>query len=688
MMAIQNKLVVGALVLFSSLGAGLLLWGLLWGLSRWPVAAQPPGASLAAVWANEGGDKVTRDELRATSDPSAVHNSVWDGTTVTLFGARNEVLGFNLVLEAPTHSTGPLQVSLTHLDGAAATITTTQATSPTLFNYLGRSIELFFVRYLEIEGISRLAYEDYDERHVPERCRRPYTDEGNGNGLWTDRPCHNKLYPEIAVPLALQSPFTIPAGTNQSIWVDIYIPKSTPAGVYSGTLEIREAGIRVRAVPVRLSVLHFTLPDLPSARTMLFFSQEEINHRYLGAEHRWPAAGTAVYTQGLALADRHVQLAHRHKISLIEGSTPLEQMGDGWVKRLSGELFTPAYGYDGVGGGVGNAVYSIGTYGQWPWQGEGQEELWRNSDAWVDWFEGQNFATPVEYFLYLVDESDDFPQTELWARWLDDNPGSGRRLKALATLPLPDATAHTPSLEIPASAATIGERATWEAALASLRADPAKRFFLYNGHRPATGSFAIEDDGVALRQLGWTQFKQGIDRWFKWESTYYTNFQCYGYDDPAGWTNLFRQAQTFGCYTYDDPVRGKSGWNYNNGDGVLFYPGTESVYPAESYGVAGPLASLRLKQWRRGIQDVDYLTLAAAVDPAAVQQIVARLVPTVTWEYGVSDPADPTWVRTDISWPTDPDLWEAARWALAQILERPRTLPPPIYLPTVLAHPG
>jgi hypothetical protein len=54
MMAIPKKFVVGALVLFSSLGAGLLLWGLLWGLCGWPVEAQAPGASLAAVWANEG----------------------------------------------------------------------------------------------------------------------------------------------------------------------------------------------------------------------------------------------------------------------------------------------------------------------------------------------------------------------------------------------------------------------------------------------------------------------------------------------------------------------------------------------------------------------------------------------------------------------------------------------------------
>jgi len=47
------------------------------------------------VWANEGGDKVTRDELRAVNDPKTVLNSVWDGTGIFLFGARNEVMSFN-----------------------------------------------------------------------------------------------------------------------------------------------------------------------------------------------------------------------------------------------------------------------------------------------------------------------------------------------------------------------------------------------------------------------------------------------------------------------------------------------------------------------------------------------------------------------------------------------------------------
>ena len=38
-------------------------------------------------------------------------------------------------------------------------------------------------------------------------------------------------------------------------------------------------------------------------------------------------------------------------------------------------------------------------------------------------------------------------------------------------------------------------------------------------------------------------------------------------------------------------------------------------------------------------------------------------------EYGVEDPGDPTWVLTDISWSTAPDVWEAARAELADIIE-------------------
>jgi hypothetical protein len=396
---------------------------------------------------------------------------------------------------------------------------------------------------------------------------------------------------------------------------------------------------------------------------MLDFCTECINDRYLGEEY--PEPGTYTYAQSLELANRHFQIAHRHKISLIDGYVEeIEGMNEVWKDSLSGELFTTSRGYDGIGVGVGNNVYSIGTYGSWDWQDGSKADMWANTDAWVNWFENQALTTPTDYFLYLIDESDDYSQIERWAGWINSNPGAGQRLMSMATIPLPTAAQNTPALDIPTSWVGVGITDEWENAATSYQTNSDKLFYLYNGTRPATGSFAIEDEGVALRALAWAQYKKKIDRWFYWEATYYNNFQ-----GNTGQTNVFQQAQTYGDFEYMDSVMGETGWNYLNGDGVLLYPGTDTHYPEESYDVLGPFTSLRLKHWRRGIQDVDYLTLAASIDPKRTAEIVDEIVPTVLWEYGVTDPGDPTWVLTDISWSTDPDDWEAARAELASIIE-------------------
>jgi len=634
--------------------------------------SEPLGASaITQVWANDGGDKVTQDELRATHDPGAIINSIWNGGEISLFGARNEVISFNLVLEAPQAQASGVEVSISALTGPNGSSIDARPTSgEDLFTYVGRNIELFYVRYLEIRGLSvDLAYDGYDERHIPERCRGPYDPEdGSGSGTWEDRPCHNKYYPDIAVPLEVHTPFAIQAGANQSIWGDIYIPKGTPAGEYTGMLTIKENGAVTWEIPIKLQVRNFSLPDLPSARTMLAYSLDSANDRYFGDQY--PTEGSEDYQRSLTLADRHFQLAHRHKISLIDaGDIPTERMEEYWVDRLNGELFTPERGYDGPGVGVGNNVYSIGTYSSWWWKGDGKEGMWENTDLWVEWFEAQSFDTPTEYFLYLIDESEKFKQTEKWAKWMDDNPGPGQRLMSLATILLPDAFENVPSLDIPTGAVFVSANAPSQNAADAFKADPDKRLYMYNGHRPVSGSFAIEDDGIALRELAWGQYKIQANRWFYWDSTYYINFQCNGYDDPRAITNLFQRAQVYGCYDEDNESLGESGWNYFNGDGVLFYPGSDVHYPEENYGLLGPFASLRLKHWRRGIQDVDYLTLAAQIDPARTAEIVQAMVPKILWEVGVEDPDDPTWVLTDISWPTDPDVWEAARAKLADIIE-------------------
>ena len=307
----------------------LFLFGLLMG---WPAQAQQanPAATrnIVAVWANDGGDKVTRDELRATANPGAVLNSVWDGTTISLFGAKNEVVAFNLILEAPTTSATNVTLTLDALTGpGGAVIGSAPASGDGVFNWVNRPIELFYVRYLEIKGLSTdlfFAGFNYDERHIPQRFRRPWTGPGDGTGTWQDRPDHNKFYPEIAIPLELVPSFTIAAGQNQSIWVDIYLPKSTPHGLYRGTVTIRENGSPTHQIPVELMVRSFTLPDEPHAKTMLFMGYEDVNARYLGIEY--PDGGSPQDKASRLIRDRHFQLAHRHRISLIDGNEHLPEV--------------------------------------------------------------------------------------------------------------------------------------------------------------------------------------------------------------------------------------------------------------------------------------------------------------------------------------------------------------------------
>ena len=624
------------------------------------------------LWANTGEDKVTQEELRATTDPAAVHNSIWDGSEIHLFGARNETVSFCLILESSGQAASDVTVSFDTLTGpGAATIHSQPASGNGVFNYVDRPIELFYVRYLQIRGVGRLAYDHYDERHVPERLRRPWSGDGiaNPGTGWFDRPDHDRHYPDIAVPLELETPFVIAADQSQCIWVDLFIPKATAAGTFQGTVTVSAAGQPTQTVPVSLDVLAFELPDDPSLKTMLVLGYEDVNMRYAGIQY---PTDPAVVEQMHQVRDKHFQLAHRHRISLIDADIVPERDGDPthpsseWIPRFDGSLFTAAHGYAGPGEGIGNNVYSIGLYGFWwsEYPNITQAQMWARSDGWASWFAAN--APQVDYHLYIVDELEDpasLAKIELWSSWLDANPGPGSALQSFATLGYITGLANTPSLHIPCSGNTTATAAEMQAAADAILADPAKRLWAYNGNRPNWGTFATEDDGVALRLGAWAFHKKRVERWFAWESTYYNNFQ-----GGTGETDVFNSAFTFGADDLFDPVFGRTGWNYSNGDGVLFYPGTDTVYPQESYGLSGPIASLRLKHWRRGIQDADYLALAEAIDPAATQALVASMVPKAMWEYGVTDPTDPTYVITDISWSVDPDDWEAARAQLAGII--------------------
>jgi hypothetical protein len=636
-----------------------------------PAVPVPPSAAgpgpITALWAAHGEDKVARAEPRASPGGSGrgVASSLWDGQTVTLSAARNEIVAFQLVVEAAEAPAEGVRVALPSLAGPdQRSLSAGPGTRELVYDWRERHIELFLVGYQRLRGLSRTPWEAYDERHVPKRLRRPHGADGEGEGGWTDRPDHDAEYPEVAIPLETVEAFDVAAGHNQAVWVDIAVPRDAPAGLWRGDLSVQVGQGPPRLVPVRLTVVDFALPDEPAAQTMVFTGHADLAARYLG--HPTPA-DAAERARARLIRDRHHLMARRHRVTLFDAnlgdaSEPARDAPtDEWLARLDGSLFSAAHGYAGPGENVPNGLFVIGAYGSWGWQAEGKAAMWSHLDAWALWFRAH--APTTEVLLYLIDESADTKQIETWAGWMRANPGPGAAIRSFATLDLPTAVADTPSLDVPASTIAVADTSVWREAAATLRQKPAGRLVMYNGRRPASGTFATEEEGIALRQLAWTQVKHAVWRWFFWESTYYTDVQGGG-----GAGDVISDARTFGAAGERDAVYGETGWRYTNGDGVLFYPGTDRVFPAQSRGLDGPMASLRLKHWRRGIQDAGYLALARARDPAATDAIVEAMIPRVLWEVGVDNPSDPTYKRADISWPTDAEVWDAARAKLTAVI--------------------
>src|ERR1700704_5984356 len=69
-------------------------------------------ASVRYVWAVNDGEKVVRDDL---NNPNKSSNSAWDGHKIKIFGARNEIIAFQVIVEAGPDGIQRLTVALREL---------------------------------------------------------------------------------------------------------------------------------------------------------------------------------------------------------------------------------------------------------------------------------------------------------------------------------------------------------------------------------------------------------------------------------------------------------------------------------------------------------------------------------------------------------------------------------------------
>nr|MBA3438474.1 hypothetical protein [Pyrinomonadaceae bacterium] len=277
------------------------------------VPSSTVAASVRHIWAVNDGEKIERDDL---DNENRARNSVWDNRKIKVFGGRNEIIAFQLIVEADSGGIDELTVSLPELKqkGGSGKITyAPPAIDPT--DYVGRPIQLFSVNYMYVAGASRASW--VFRTGSPSAPKDPIG--------W--KPV--QLVPENAKPGKGGFPLKVAPLQNQAIWIEVYTNRNLPAGVYEGRIEVNAEGQK-KTLPIELELYDFTLPDENSMHAMIFYESLQ----------------PQLY-QGRNLDAEYHRFAHRQRVELVHAYDI--ETARAAMNRFRGDDFTRARGYEGPG---------------------------------------------------------------------------------------------------------------------------------------------------------------------------------------------------------------------------------------------------------------------------------------------------------------------------------------------------
>ncbi|MBI1788261.1 MAG: DUF4091 domain-containing protein [Acidobacteria bacterium] len=588
--------------------------------SNWILLAAAAGSLMAQVqlWTVSDGVRVSPVTGRVIEGRPDIHRDYPPSDfrktkTVSLKGARNEFVAFQLVIEAAQPVEG-VDVHLTELKhGSGSRIT-------------GPHLAIFKEWYVQV--------------------RRPST----GYERTSLGP---EWYPDALMPkrpsgLSSGFPFSIPdlhnnvsGQKNHAVWVDVFVPyerSAAPPGRYTGEVDVSWKGGQDKAA-VTLDVWDFALPqeshlpgDIWNGSMKNMPPLEELAYYQLARQHRFLPLVYA-YRPGLRVDGSKVHLdwtGHDQRIA----------------PYLDGSAFTPERGYWGPGAGLPidhvMLPFDVEKRGNrrtaWPipvpdagrtpeyeavWKETARQvkEHWDRNPRWrgvrkiafLDGLDESYSEDAYEKMLYygrLLHEA-------LGRGWFQYRIDGGYSREAMGKLQreVDLWVCHTVSFDID----TV--RQYREKGVEAWFYGP----MIYEQRRNSgCGSNTFLDlDLLVNRAIGWIGWKYNAG-WVEWE---------FDWNAYASW---------YEAENYKEPGR------IYNGSGQLIYRGAVMGY-------AQPIPSIRLKAQRRGLQDYEYFWLLA--QKTGARDSANRLVDGIVYKNPFGKAA---LLDTEI-WKNNPEEWDQAR---------------------------
>lgn len=386
---------------------------------------------------------------------------------------------------------------------------------------------------------------------------------------------------------------------HQPLWVDVHVPAEAAAGTYAGTVKVSAQDAAAVEIPIEVVVWDFVLPAGPTHE----------NHfggvTRVAAYHKLDPNSEAFYT----LEDRYIQMMADHRINPPlpdrfrpkPGETGAIVVDEALDQKIS--EFVARYH-------VTNLEVSRAPFGD-P-LGADREKALNYYRSWYAYLESKGWAARA--YLYMLDEPNDSDAYE-----------RVRQLGALAkeASPLRRLVVEQPYTQKPDWGVLDGAIDIW-CPLFGFVHEPSVQRVLAQGDEVWSYSALVQkappydpeyeqvknedppyweiDFPVAsYRVAAWLNRRYNITGLLYWSTVYWGSPDRDPWDDP-GFRIRF------------------------NGDGFLFYPGDDA-------SIDGPVASIRLKNLRDGLEDYEYFALLDNLGARdVVDEIVRQAVPTWgTW---------------------------------------------------------
>ena len=436
------------------------------------------------------------------------------------------------------------------------------------------------------------------------------------------------LIPEVDEVVGEQRnafPFDV-GNESRAIWVEVFVPKTAAPGVYTGSVTVSHSRGQV-AVPVELTVWGFELPSTSTVRSAFGLSWGA-----LPSGHGFSESDFHTYA---TLRARYGQFALDHRVTL-SGHDDGAWDDFNHFQRYYGPLMNGTPLTDGtlpprLEGAKLTAVQYLPSYAALA----NKDVLIAEMKVWAERYRANGWFDRL--FQYTCDEPpyqgcdwSDIALRASAAKIADP------QFRTLVTTTINDYFPYvTQGVDLDLIVPVVNfmenragqlyagnQRDNYDnyQGYAFLGSDPLNELWMYQscmshgcgggGSINDTGwpSYMIDATAVRNRAMQWILFNYRATGELYWDTAY-----AYGRGDP--WN---------------------SQWEFGgNGDGTLFYPGT----PSKIGGTTNiPVASIRLKMIREGMEDYEYLTQAAKVHPLCTNAIAWGLFPR-TYQTDKATPA-------------------------------------------------